>query len=345
MSMDQVSLLLFFMFSEVGSCWTWTIFLGFSPFLFWPVRTGIIYLLSAYTGTLVAALFAQNSPSVGSSGALFGLLGAMISGIIRNWKLYTDRVYHSNCFPFWCLYFLGNLNLEFIILYFILSQFLALGSVLAVFAINFGLGLLPYIDNFANVGGLASGVLLGFTILFTLQHRQEKAQTKGYSLSYSFKNYFNLKMKQKLDKPILRSTSLLLFALLWVLRDQQDCICFLTLWGMGMLNLLSFWPDLKSNLTCSFLHLQILRISNWSFFWIWLEQVLHMVSLHRLCSIQEMALQGCGIFLCGMHHSIWYLIYVFRLHLKTDIKQRRFDNHTPSYSNCKSSEKKATNHQ
>ncbi|XP_023547088.1 RHOMBOID-like protein 8 [Cucurbita pepo subsp. pepo] len=149
-----------------------------------PVRTGIIYLLSAYTGTLVAALFVQNSPSVGSSGALFGLLGAMLSGIIRNWKLYSD-------------------------------QFLALGSVLVVLTINFGLGLLPYIDNFANVGGLASGLLLGFMILFTLQHRNEKAQTKGYPLSYSFKNYFNLKMKQKLDKPILRSTSLLLFALLF----------------------------------------------------------------------------------------------------------------------------------
>lgn len=121
----------------------------------------------------------------------------------------------------------------------------------------------------------------------------------------------------------------------------------LWLWGMGMLIFLVIltWPDLISNLTCSFLHLQILRISNWSCFWIWLEPVLHMVSLYRLCSIHEMALQGCGIFLCGMHHFISYLISVFRLHLKTDIKQRRFDNHALSYSNCKSSEKKATNHQ
>lgn len=93
-------------------------------------------------------------------------------------------------------------------------KFLALGSVLVVFTINFGLGLLPYIDNFANVGGFMSGLLLGFMILFTLKHMEEKTHTKGYSMSYSFKNSLKLKMKQKLDKPILRSASLLIFAFL-----------------------------------------------------------------------------------------------------------------------------------
>lgn len=56
------------------------------------MRTGIIYVLSAFVGTLVAALFIRNSPAVNSSGALFGLLGAMLSELIRDWNVYTDKV-------------------------------------------------------------------------------------------------------------------------------------------------------------------------------------------------------------------------------------------------------------
>lgn len=81
-----------------------------------------------------------------------------------------------------------------------------------------------------------SGFLLGFMILFTLQHREEKAQTKGYSLSYSFKNSLKLKMKQKLDKPILRSVSLLLFAVLWVLWNLTILYSLWDSVGVGDLN-------------------------------------------------------------------------------------------------------------
>ena len=53
----------------------------------------MVYILSAFFGSLVAALFLQNSPAVGSSGALFGLLGSMLSSLIYNWKIYTDKVF------------------------------------------------------------------------------------------------------------------------------------------------------------------------------------------------------------------------------------------------------------
>lgn len=56
------------------------------------VRIGIIYIFSAFVGSLAAALFVQNSPAVCASGSLFGLLGAMLSGLIRNWNFYTDKV-------------------------------------------------------------------------------------------------------------------------------------------------------------------------------------------------------------------------------------------------------------
>lgn len=62
---------------------------------FRTVRTGIIYILSAFFGSLVAALFIQNSPAVGSSGALFGLLGAMLSELVRNWGIYSNKVFQS----------------------------------------------------------------------------------------------------------------------------------------------------------------------------------------------------------------------------------------------------------
>ncbi|KAI3940019.1 hypothetical protein MKW98_029795 [Papaver atlanticum] len=39
----------------------------------------------------MSALFVQDIPGVGSSGALFGLLGEMLSRLIRNWKIYRDK--------------------------------------------------------------------------------------------------------------------------------------------------------------------------------------------------------------------------------------------------------------
>ncbi|EOY16130.1 KOM, putative isoform 2 [Theobroma cacao] len=149
-----------------------------------PLRIGIIYLLSAFFGSLVCSLFVRNSPVVTSSDALFGLLGAMLSGIIRNWKVYTNK----------CA---------------------ALAVVFIVFAINFLLGLLPYIDNFANIGAFMSGFLLGFVFLFTPQIRQ-LSKNKAGLFEYSVKSSINLKQKLKLDRPILRSVSLLLFIILLV---------------------------------------------------------------------------------------------------------------------------------
>lgn len=69
---------------------------------YWTVRVGIIYLLSAFGGTLVAALFVRNRPAVGSSGALYGLLGAALSELIQNWRMYADKVFKPAFFSFSC---------------------------------------------------------------------------------------------------------------------------------------------------------------------------------------------------------------------------------------------------
>lgn len=65
---------------------------------------GLIYVLSAFNGTLVAALFIEKRPAVGSSGALYGLLGATLSALIQNWDLYTNKVCTTRFFCFFIWY-------------------------------------------------------------------------------------------------------------------------------------------------------------------------------------------------------------------------------------------------
>ncbi|GAB2265233.1 tubulin folding cofactor A [Dionaea muscipula] len=98
------------------------------------VRIGIIYLLSGFGGSILSALFIQNSISVGASGALFGLLGAMLSELITNWTIYTNKV-------------------------------AALVTLLLVVLVNLAVGILPHVDNFAHIGGFLTGFFLGFILL------------------------------------------------------------------------------------------------------------------------------------------------------------------------------------
>ncbi|KAG6399278.1 hypothetical protein SASPL_140754 [Salvia splendens] len=48
----------------------------------YAVRVGVIYLLSGIGGSILSSLFIRNNISVGASGALFGLLGAMLSELL-----------------------------------------------------------------------------------------------------------------------------------------------------------------------------------------------------------------------------------------------------------------------
>ncbi|XP_077247585.1 inactive RHOMBOID-like protein 8 [Tasmannia lanceolata] len=144
--------------------------------MFGPLRIGIIYLFSAFLGSFLSTLFVQYSPSVGSSGALFGLLGSMLSGLIQNWGLYADK-------------------------------FAALLALSVVAMTNFSLGLLPHVDNFSNIGGFISGILLGCVLLFTPQPGWLD-RNKGI---FEFKIKSSDKLKKKLDKPALRILSLALF--------------------------------------------------------------------------------------------------------------------------------------
>lgn len=49
-------------------------------------------MISGFGGSLLSSLFNRAGISVGASGALFGLLGAMLSELLTNWTIYANKV-------------------------------------------------------------------------------------------------------------------------------------------------------------------------------------------------------------------------------------------------------------
>jgi rhomboid protease GluP len=98
---------------------------------FGRVRFLIVYLLSGICGVLLSLIMSPNA-SVGASGAIFGLLGALAT------FLYLHRAIFGQ---------LGAMQLRQLV-------FVAL--------INLGMGLTPGIDNWGHVGGLVAGVALAW---------------------------------------------------------------------------------------------------------------------------------------------------------------------------------------
>jgi rhomboid protease GluP len=94
-------------------------------------RTLAVYLLSGIAGVLLSLALSPN-PSVGASGAIFGLLGAL--GVL----LYRNRPVFGS---------MGRRQLQQIVL-------------VALF--NLALGLSPGIDNWGHVGGLVYGAGLAW---------------------------------------------------------------------------------------------------------------------------------------------------------------------------------------
>ncbi|KAL3518183.1 hypothetical protein ACH5RR_020772 [Cinchona calisaya] len=102
------------------------------------VRVGLVYVSSGFGGSLLSSLFVRTTISVGASGALFGLLGAMLSELLTNWTIYENK----------CA---------------------ALTSLVLIIIINLAVGILPHVDNFAHLGGFVTGFFLGFIVLIRPQ--------------------------------------------------------------------------------------------------------------------------------------------------------------------------------
>lgn len=112
---------------QFSLCWIFEI--RYSTLIVLPV-----YVISGIAGNVLSAIFIPNAISVGASGALFGLWGMAIIDLIWNIKK-TSRP----C----CM-----------ITYMIVSLLASLG-----------LGLLPFVDNFAHIGGFIWGTLISIAIV------------------------------------------------------------------------------------------------------------------------------------------------------------------------------------
>jgi rhomboid protease GluP len=98
-----------------------------------PLRLTVIFLLAGLSGSVFSLLF-NPSPSVGASGAIFGLIGALAVFLYRHRKLFGER---------------GRRNLQ---------------NIVVIALINLLIGLQGNIDNWAHLGGLIGGLILGWVL-------------------------------------------------------------------------------------------------------------------------------------------------------------------------------------
>ncbi|XP_053711743.1 inactive rhomboid protein 2-like [Synchiropus splendidus] len=98
------------------------------------VRIAIIYLLSGITGNLASAIILPYRAEVGPGGSQFGLLACLFVELFQGWQMLENP---------W-------------------KAFLKL---LAILAFLFMCGLLPWMDNIAQLFGFLSGLLLSFAFL------------------------------------------------------------------------------------------------------------------------------------------------------------------------------------
>ena len=107
------------------------------------VRYVILYLFSGIAGNIVSVLYDYaggiNTYSVGSSGAVFGVMGALIILILRGRKKLRSG-----------------------------SSLLVRAGFAVFYAVYSGFRN-PYTDNAAHLGGLAAGVLLGLILTIGMQ--------------------------------------------------------------------------------------------------------------------------------------------------------------------------------
>lgn len=129
--------------------------LGYTAELFYGRRNFlIIYLLSGLAGSAATMMWNPVRVSVGASGAIFGVAGAL-AALVYFKKLPVDRA--------------------------VLRR--DIGSIGGMIVMNLFLGAsIPVIDNSAHVGGLLAGTLLGFALpAIIFRAEREKSEAPGYS--------------------------------------------------------------------------------------------------------------------------------------------------------------------
>ncbi|KAL8431903.1 hypothetical protein Efla_002740 [Eimeria flavescens] len=119
-------------------CQTAVLFILEPVWGFW--RCLLTWIVSLMSGNLLSAVFDPCTVTVGSSGALYGLLGALVPFCIENWD-YMD-------YP-WCVFFL-------VVVVIAVAQLTNMGG-------------FSNVDNLAHLGGCLGGLLVGFSTLYSLR--------------------------------------------------------------------------------------------------------------------------------------------------------------------------------
>jgi membrane associated rhomboid family serine protease len=122
---------------------------------FGTLRFAIIYLLSGIGGFVMSAIFLPQYISVGASGAIFGILMMWCVDVFQNIKMITH--------PVWS----------------IIGVTVAMG-------VSIGLGFLPFIDNYAHIGGIIFGLELSLILIVKFEWDQLWKRRLRWILFYLF---------------------------------------------------------------------------------------------------------------------------------------------------------------
>ncbi|KAI8379488.1 uncharacterized protein BYT42DRAFT_613790 [Radiomyces spectabilis] len=102
-----------------------------------PIKLAAVYLASGIFGNIFGANFASSTlPSMGCSGALFGLEACLFVDVGLNWQKSSQPFRH-------------------------------IIKLIVFTACSFVLGLIPGVDNFSHIGGFIAGLLLGIVFMPT----------------------------------------------------------------------------------------------------------------------------------------------------------------------------------
>jgi len=134
-------------------------------------RILIIYITSGIFGFAFGANYSGRTTSVGCSGSLYGLLGCLLLDLIQSWRLLVHP---------WKEFF----------------------KMFSIILFSLGIGLLPFIDNFAHAGGFIMGILTGLVFM--------------PSIIFSKRD---LRIKRIL---MLISIVLIIFSFIWVFRQFYE---------------------------------------------------------------------------------------------------------------------------
>jgi len=118
------------------------------------LRFFLIFMISGIGGNIVSAIFSPYGPQAGSSGALYGAMAVLIVEMFQSWKILQH-------------------------------PWLALLKHFIVFLVSTIIGTLPWIDNYAHLGGFFFGLVAGVVFLPNITFGKWDSQRKKLLLLVS----------------------------------------------------------------------------------------------------------------------------------------------------------------